>query len=118
MLQAFLGSETAEVIVDFKGKAKRIHLLVATPAVRGARPVFHPLAKCLLMVRRDNRIHGDRHVGNRPGQQLLANPFATVNGIRLQVLSVGNQPGGMGQNAFAVGNGGRLIGRIVPRLPI
>ena len=38
--------------------------------------------------------------------------------IRLQVLRVSNQPGGMGQDAFAIRDGGRLDGRIVPFFPV
>ena len=47
-------------------------------------------------------VNGDRHVGNALAQQLLANPFATVDGVVVGIARHRKQPTRMGQNAHTV----------------
>ena len=59
---------------------------MTAPAVGVAGTVLHALAQRLFFIRVNHCIHGDRNIGNGPGEELFTDPLAAVNWISLQVL--------------------------------
>ena len=57
-------------------------------------------------------------LGNRVGEQALANPFAATDWISVEVSAVGDQPGRMRQHAVAIWQRKRLLDWIIPRFAI
>ena len=70
------------------------------------------------MVGINHRIDGDRHIGDGPGEEFFLNPFATVDGVGLEILGMCDQPGGVGENALAIRHLRRLLCRIIPAPPV
>ena len=64
MLQTLGRAIATEVVIDLKRQAQRIHFLMALPAVFFPRLHVETLTECFVMVFRDHRVHGNRHIGN------------------------------------------------------
>ena len=114
ILEGFAEAETAEVIIGLEGVTERVHLLMALPAVGFLGRPYQSITQRLVVVFRNDGIDGDRHVGNRTGQQFFAYPFAANNRIRFRVLSMRHQPGRVSEQPFAVGDFPRLDGGVIP----
>ena len=97
-----------------EGQTEWVHLLVAFPAILlPGHP--HPRPQRVVRFVGELGVNGDRHVGNALAQQLLANPFATVDGVVVGIARHRKQPTRMGQNAHTV-IGGHFVDAL--RVPI
>lgn len=114
MLERFLKTIAAEIIEDFKRVTEGVHALVTAPAIFCFGDAGEAGTKSGMMIVRDFGFDGDGDVGDGACEEFFANPLSPDDGVGLGVLSMGNQPGGMGEDAFPVFDLGGLLAGVVP----
>ncbi|MFT7301713.1 MAG: hypothetical protein ACI8UZ_000548 [Akkermansiaceae bacterium] len=114
VFERLLGAEAAEVIEHFEGVAERVHAFVAAPAVFLFGNAGEAITEGHVVVFWNDSFHGDGDFGDGAGEEFFADPLAADDGVGLGVLGVGDEPGGVGEHAFAVLDFGRLDSGVVP----
>ena len=95
----------ADVAIHLEGEAEGVHFFVAAPAVFFASDT-HAGAEGGVGFVRELGVDGDGDIRDAAAEEALLNPEAAVDGGVVHGIGLGDEPGGMSENAEALAFGG------------
>lgn len=101
----FVFAVEADVVIHLEGEAEGVHFLMTAPAVFLAGDT-HAGAEGGPGFVRELGVDGDGDVGHAAAEKALLNPEAAVDGVVVHGIGLGDEPGGVGENAEALAFGG------------